>query len=150
MSPNVSRVLISPVPLTTVMAPPPVVHLGVLPFLSTHFDRSLPSKSTMASDGGAAGVAPGVTTRGSGSHTSVSLGSGFFCEMHSVMSVMARRNNAVFFITVNVVYKICMPLRITIILKIVGDFFYFFFLVGLHLVQYQVRSEQELQLVTRI
>ena len=44
----------------------------------THSSRFLPSKSTMASDGagvGAAAAGGGVTTFGTGSHTSVSLGS---------------------------------------------------------------------------
>src|SRR6185503_20918133 len=47
---------------------------GVWSFVETHCDRSLPPNSTMASEGAAASVAPGVTTGGLGSHCSVSCG----------------------------------------------------------------------------
>ena len=47
---------------------------GDLSFTFTHWSRFLPSKSTMASDGAALSVAPGVTTFGTGSQTSVSAG----------------------------------------------------------------------------
>src|SRR5579859_5685590 len=61
--------------LFTVMTPSATVHLtGDLSLLVTHSSRLLPSKSTMASEGGAVQVAPGVTTLGTGSQTSVSSG----------------------------------------------------------------------------
>src|SRR6185312_6419050 len=47
---------------------------GDLSRVDTHWSRFLPSNRTMASDGGAPSVAPGVTTLGSGAQTSVSLG----------------------------------------------------------------------------
>src|SRR5579872_3939758 len=47
---------------------------GVLSFAETHWLSSLPSKRTIASDGGSESFAPGVTTGGTGCHTSVSSG----------------------------------------------------------------------------
>ena len=65
----------APCALFTVSTPSATVHLaGDLSRLDTHSSRFLPSNSTIASDGGAALVAPGVTTLGTGSHTSVSSG----------------------------------------------------------------------------
>src|SRR5689334_20361142 len=61
--------------LSTVRMPSATVHAaGDLSLTLTHWSRFLPSKSTIASDGGAALVAPGVTTFGTGSQTSVSSG----------------------------------------------------------------------------
>src|SRR5579883_2944231 len=74
---NVRFVSILPEPraLFTIISPSLTNHgAGDLSRVKTHSSRFLPSKSTMASDGGAESVAPGVTTFGSGSHTSVSLG----------------------------------------------------------------------------
>src|ERR1700720_2157955 len=44
--------------------------------LDTHSSRLVPSNNLIASDGGAAFVIPGVTTTGTGCHTSVSAGFG--------------------------------------------------------------------------
>src|SRR4029453_11888713 len=64
--PNPSFVWMPPLPGATVRTPSATLHgAGALPLSLTHCDRSLPSKSTMASDGGAPGVAPGVTIGGS-------------------------------------------------------------------------------------
>ena len=63
--------------LLTVMTPSATVQpAGDLSRVDTHSSRFLPSKRTMASDGAAPGVAAGVTTLGSGFHTSVSSGLG--------------------------------------------------------------------------
>src|SRR5271165_2396074 len=57
--------------------PSATIHLaGDLSLTDTHSSRFLPSNSTMASEGGAPSAAPGVTTLGTGSHTSVSWGLG--------------------------------------------------------------------------
>src|SRR5690606_34988217 len=57
-------------------------------FTFSHSSSDVPSKSTMASDGGSASVFPGVTMGGSGSHTSVSFGLGFApcCATTAVVS----------------------------------------------------------------
>ena len=66
-----------PTGLLTVKTPSATVHpAGPPPFTFTHSSRFLPSNRTMASDGASAAVAPGETTRGSGSQTSVSFGLG--------------------------------------------------------------------------
>src|SRR5215217_5985210 len=63
--------------LLTVMTPLATVHCaGDLSFVPTHSFKLEPSNRTMASDGGAASVAAGVTTFGTGSQTSVSCGVG--------------------------------------------------------------------------
>ena len=49
---------------------------GDLPPIVVHSSSLLPSKSTIASEGDAPGVAPGVTTSGTGSQNSVSSGLG--------------------------------------------------------------------------
>src|SRR3954469_18628892 len=65
-----------PASLLTVTMPLETVHLaGALrSWAETHSSRFLPSKRMMASEGAAVGVAPGVTTLGSGCQTSVSSG----------------------------------------------------------------------------
>src|SRR5579859_5151629 len=70
-SPKACLVLMSPVPGATTMAPSTVFHCAGPPFLLTHFERSLPSKRTMASEGGLPGASgvlavPGVITGGTG------------------------------------------------------------------------------------
>src|SRR5690242_5536359 len=70
-----------PAALFTVTTPLATVHLaGDLSRTDTHWSRFLPSKRTMASEGGAValsdGGAPGVTTGGTGVHCSVSWGFG--------------------------------------------------------------------------
>src|SRR3982074_514439 len=68
-------VSILPAALFTVSTPSATVHLaGDLSWTDTHSSRFLPSNRTIASEGGAALLAPGVTTLGTGSHTSVSSG----------------------------------------------------------------------------
>src|SRR4051794_24241674 len=63
---------------STVMTPFATVQpAGLLSRVLTHSPSDLPSKSTMASEGGAAGLAPGVTTGGTGVHCSVSCGLGW-------------------------------------------------------------------------
>src|SRR5436305_13633103 len=65
----------TPFSLLTVSTPSATGHLaGDLSRLDTHSSRFLPSNSTIASDGGAVLLAPGVTSFGIGSHTSVSSG----------------------------------------------------------------------------
>ncbi len=67
----------SPAPGFTVALPSEAFksHLAAVESLALiHSFRFLPSKSTMASDGGSVPV-PGVTTRTCGSHTSVAFGS---------------------------------------------------------------------------
>src|ERR1700722_2491269 len=66
-----------PSPLLTVITPSATVHLaGDLSRSESHSSIFLPSKSTIASEGGAPQVAPGVTTAGTGSQISVSSGFG--------------------------------------------------------------------------
>src|SRR5690348_15418907 len=63
--------------LFTVNAPFATVHCAGPPSIDAHSSRLRPSNSTIASDGGAAGVGLpllGVTTRGTGVHCSVSSG----------------------------------------------------------------------------
>src|SRR6185312_2514608 len=67
-----------PAALFTVSTPPATSHFaGDLSWAETHWSRFLPSKSTIASEGGAASLAPGVTILGTGFHTSVASG---FCS----------------------------------------------------------------------
>src|SRR5690242_156796 len=69
----------SPLGLFTVITPFATVHFAGEPsFADTHSSRLRPSNSTIASDGGASLVFPGVTTLGTGVHTSVSSGRGAF------------------------------------------------------------------------
>src|SRR5580698_9229381 len=64
-----------PAALFTVSTPSPTFHLaGDLSWAETHSSRLRPSKRTIASEGGAVQLAPGVTTFGTGSQTSVSCG----------------------------------------------------------------------------
>src|SRR6185312_197753 len=65
-----------PVFLSTVTMPSATTHLaGALrSWAETHSSRFLPSKRTIASEGAAVQVAPGVTTLGSGCQISVSSG----------------------------------------------------------------------------
>src|SRR5262245_21999678 len=67
-----------PARLLTVMTPSATVQpAAVLSRWFTHASRFLPSKSTIASDGGATlAIGPGVTIAGTGSQTSVSSGRG--------------------------------------------------------------------------
>src|ERR1700683_1023120 len=66
-----------PSPLLTVITPSATVHLaGDLSRTESHSSIFLPSKSTIASEGAAPQVAPGVTTAGTGSQISVSSGFG--------------------------------------------------------------------------
>src|SRR5436305_1138338 len=71
-SPNLSLVRISPVAGATCITPSLISHLAGLPsFADSHFDKSDPSNSTTASDGGWPGCSgelnvPGVTTLGCG------------------------------------------------------------------------------------
>src|ERR1035437_7985322 len=61
----------------TVITPSATFHwAGEWSWADTHSSRFLPSKRTIASEGGTALVAPGVTTLGTGVHTSVSSGLG--------------------------------------------------------------------------
>src|SRR6478672_3485538 len=61
----------------TVITPSATVHwAGDLSWADTHSSRLLPSNRTIASEGGAALVAPGVTILGTGVQTSVSSGFG--------------------------------------------------------------------------
>src|SRR5215218_1950063 len=65
-----------PTALFTVIAPSARVHVaGDLSFISTHSLRLAPLNSTTASEGGAP-LTPGLTTGGTGVHTSVSSGRG--------------------------------------------------------------------------
>src|SRR5437868_15483859 len=64
-----------PACLFTVSTPSATVHPAApLSRTDCHWSRSVPLNSTIASDGGAASVAPGVTIFGTGSQTSVSAG----------------------------------------------------------------------------
>src|ERR1700728_55851 len=66
-----------PPALLTVITPSATSHLaGDLSLFVTHSSRFLPSNSTIASEGAAPQVAPGVTTAGTGSQISVSSGFG--------------------------------------------------------------------------
>src|ERR1700723_140705 len=66
-----------PSPLLTVITPSATVHLaGDWSRTESHSSIFLPSKRTIASEGGAPQVAPGVTTAGTGSQISVSSGFG--------------------------------------------------------------------------
>src|ERR1700719_5372558 len=66
-----------PPDLFTVITPSATSHLaGALSRFVTHSSRFFPSKSTIASEGAAPHVAPGVTTLGTGSQISVSSGFG--------------------------------------------------------------------------
>src|SRR5687767_13512909 len=70
-----------PVPFFTVNIPSATVHSAVLAVSreSTHWFRFDPLKRTMASEGMASVVVPGVTTLGTGCHCSVSSGLAFCC-----------------------------------------------------------------------
>src|SRR5450432_2189758 len=70
-----------PASLLTVTMAAATVHLAGAQrsWAETHSSRFLPSKRMMASEGAAVGVAPGVTTLGSGCQTSVSSGLGAGC-----------------------------------------------------------------------
>src|SRR5277367_4720050 len=70
-----------PPDLFTVITPSATSHLaGDLSLLVTHSSRFLPSNSTIASDGAAPQVAPGLTTLGTGSQISVSSGFGLVAD----------------------------------------------------------------------
>src|SRR5438270_11418461 len=61
--------------LLTVSTPSETIHwAGDLSCAETHWSRFLPSNKMIASEGAAPQVAPGVTTSGTGFHTSVSSG----------------------------------------------------------------------------
>ena len=67
-----------PAVLFTVSTPSDTVQRAAERSLTeTHWSRSRPSKSTIASEGDPASVRAGVTTRGTGVQTSVSSGFGF-------------------------------------------------------------------------
>src|SRR5438046_6415107 len=68
MSPRTRRVMIGPAPATTSAYPSRTSHFAGVPSCDRHCDRSLPSNSTMASDGGGGGgrSGPGSTTGGRG------------------------------------------------------------------------------------
>src|SRR5271167_2623299 len=66
-----------PPALFTVITPSATIHFaGDLSRFETHSSKFLPSNRTIASDGGAVQLAPGVTTFGTGSQISVSCGFG--------------------------------------------------------------------------
>src|SRR5450631_3245049 len=89
--------------LLTVITPPATVHLaGDLSLTVTHWSRFLPSNKTMASEGAAVQVAPGVTTLGSGVHTSVSSGLGCCAKRGAATAKMAAITNIFEF-------RICIP-----------------------------------------
>src|SRR5688572_1101111 len=79
--------------LWTVKMPSLTSHLaGDLSFTVTHSSRFLPSKSMMASEGGAGNTAgPGVITLGTGSHCSVSSGFGLLTGLGSSAAIRGRR-----------------------------------------------------------
>src|SRR5438270_3012222 len=65
--------------LLTVSTPSETIHwAGDLSCAETHWSRFLPSNKMIASEGAAPQVAPGVTTSGTGFHTSVSSGFAWF------------------------------------------------------------------------
>src|SRR5450432_2605355 len=84
-----------PVSLLTVTMTGATVHLAGAErsWAETHSSRFLPSKRTMASEGAAVGVAPGVTTLGSGCQTSVSSGLGAGLVSGCWASAVARVRN---------------------------------------------------------
>src|SRR4249920_3814724 len=88
MSPKVCFVLTSPVPFATDIAPSFTSHFASPPDKVLHFDKSFPSKRTIASDGATPGLEPGVTFFGFKSQTSVTFGSndsrGVVCEKHPI------------------------------------------------------------------
>src|SRR5207249_7495165 len=55
MSPRTRRVMIGPAPATTSAYPSRTSHFAGVPSCDCHCERSLPSNSTMASDGGGTG-----------------------------------------------------------------------------------------------
>src|SRR5664279_2975842 len=66
-----------PADFATDITPSATIHCaGDLSLADTHSSTFFPSQRMMASDGGAPQLAPGVTTFGSGSQTSVSAGLG--------------------------------------------------------------------------
>src|SRR5690349_7795200 len=83
---NLRRVsmLVAPGPLFTVRIPEDggtfftIQFAGPLSLVLTHSSRFLPSKRMIASEGGSESTAPGVTTLGTGSQTSVSCGLGLW------------------------------------------------------------------------
>src|SRR5689334_10610372 len=69
--------LVAPRALFTVITPFCTIQLaGDLSLVFTHSSSFFPSNRTIASEGGADSTAAGVTTFGTGSHTSVSCGLG--------------------------------------------------------------------------
>src|SRR5580693_10335284 len=82
----------TPGALFTVITPSATSHLaGDLSLFVTHSSRFFPSKSTIASEGAAPHVAPGVTTLGTGSQISVSSGFGLAGDCAKSGAVMAIR-----------------------------------------------------------
>src|SRR5450432_1349272 len=82
-----------PASLLTVTMAAATVHLAGAErsWAETHSSRFLPSKRMMASEGAAVGVAPGVTTLGSGCQTSVSSGLGAGCWARAVAARVRNR-----------------------------------------------------------
>src|SRR5712675_567985 len=89
---NLCFVSMLPAFLLTVITPSATSHPAgcVVSFTERHASRFFPSNKMIASDGGSCGVLPGVITLGTGSHTSVALGS--FCA--SRLIVLKRTNVA--------------------------------------------------------
>src|ERR1035438_7987592 len=86
----------TPCALLTVRMPLDTTHwAGVRSWADTHSSSFLPSNNTIASEGGAASVAPGVTIAGTGVHTSVSSGLGLaVCCAERAVAMDARAANA--------------------------------------------------------
>src|SRR3984893_7295355 len=84
-----------PPDLFTVITPSATSHFaGDLSRFVTHSSRFFPSKSTIASEGAAPLVAPGLTTLGTGSQISVSSGFGLAGDCAKSGAVMAIRAGA--------------------------------------------------------
>src|SRR5579862_4712715 len=83
----------TPCALLTVNMPLATSHLaGEWSWADTHSSRFFPSKRTIASEGGSALVAPGVTILGTGSQTSVSSGLGLPGSCATRKAVIEARN----------------------------------------------------------
>src|SRR5690348_4371716 len=83
----------TPAALLTTMTPSLTSQrAGVWSCAETHACRSLPANRMIASDGGAPTVVPGVTTGGTGAHTSVACGFGLAASCTTAIALTASSN----------------------------------------------------------
>ena len=89
----------------TVMVPSFRVHVAAPPFALSQASRPFPLNSIMASDGASAEDAQGLTTGGTGFHTSVSFGSPAFANTMVCKMVMVVKRQSNYFMVAKVVFN---------------------------------------------